>query len=103
MHHKLHLPTLQLPKFAGVIEKWLEFRDIFVSLVDKNTQLDKIQKFYYLRSCLSDEAAQLIESIPVTCDNYDMAWTSLIDRYENKRLIVFSYVKSLFDVPVVSK
>lgn len=95
------LPTLKLPTFSGSIEKWLEFRDIFLSLVHNNNQLDEIQKFYYLRSCLQGDAAQVVESIPVTLDNYDVAWTSLTDRYENKRLIVFSYVKSLFDVPVV--
>ncbi|XP_023312589.1 uncharacterized protein LOC111692721 [Anoplophora glabripennis] len=97
------LPILKLPSFSGVLDKWLEFRDVFISLVENNASLDEIQKFYYLKSCLEGEAAQLIESISVTAENYSVAWLTLTERYENKRLIVFNYLQTLFDFPVLTK
>lgn len=92
------LPALKLPNFFGLYEKWLEFRDLYLSLVHDNDQLDEIQKFYYLKSCLSGEAAQKIESIPITSANYSVAFSILKEAYEYKRIIVETYVGNLFKI-----
>ncbi|XP_055543481.1 uncharacterized protein LOC129729029 [Wyeomyia smithii] len=47
---QVKLPDIKLPIFSGEFESWLNFHDLFVSLVHTSTHLTTIQKFYYLRS-----------------------------------------------------
>ena len=97
------LPSLDLPSFDGKYEKWTSFFDTFIALIHSNSNLSNVQKFYYLQSSLKGEASQAIASIQVTELNYEIAFKLLRERYENKRLIVQSHVKALFDLPQVSK
>lgn len=55
---------MQLPKFDGNYEHWEHFRDMILALVDQDTSIDNIRKFYYLST-----AAKVIKSISVTSDN----------------------------------
>lgn len=59
----------------------------------------EFEKFYYLKSFLKGETLKVIASIEVFNDNFDITSSLLLDIYENKCLIVYNYVKSLFDVP----
>lgn len=70
-------------------------------LLYMTTSLTKVQKFYYLKSCLRDEALNLIETIQVTEANYDTAWQLLYDRYENKALLIHNHIRALFDYPTI--
>ncbi|CAH1987003.1 unnamed protein product [Acanthoscelides obtectus] len=76
-HHQLNsisntrFPNIELPKFHGEYEKWGQFRDMFLALVDRDPTLDNVKKFYYLMSCLKGEAARVIENMEVTGENYD--------------------------------
>lgn len=97
------LPPLDLPQFDGNYENWSCFFDTFVALIHSNNNLGKVQKFYYLQSCLKGEATQAISSIQVTDLNYEIAFKILCERYENKRLIIQSHLRSLFDMPSINK
>ena len=99
----IKLPDLKLPIFNGSYEKWLEFRDAFQAIVHENSYLSNVEKFYYLKSYLQNEPLQVVANLQVTNDNYPTAWSLLTDRYENKQLIVYNYIKALFDCPNVSK
>ncbi|XP_050295379.1 uncharacterized protein LOC126735437 isoform X2 [Anthonomus grandis grandis] len=92
------LPVIELPKFSGQYDKWLEFRDLYTSLVHKNNCLEPIEKFQYLKATLEGAAAQSIQAINITNENYDLAWDILCQRFENKRLIVHNHIKSLFNI-----
>nr|CAH7739803.1 unnamed protein product [Callosobruchus chinensis] len=96
-------PTLELPKFYGDYDKWGQFRDMFLSLVDKDRTLDNIKKFYYLISCLKGEAAKVIANMEITNENYHVAWDLLKNRYENSSVIIKKHVRELFEMPAVSK
>lgn len=56
------LPDINLPTFDGSLQNWLEFRDVFESLIHKNESLSDIQRFHYLRASMCNEPAQLISS-----------------------------------------
>lgn len=56
----IKLPTIELPKFNGNFDKWLEFKDTFESLIHSNARLDAIQKYHYLRASLEGSATQVI-------------------------------------------
>lgn len=97
------LPPIEIPTFNGNYNDWLDFKEIFLSLVDKNAGLLDSQKLYYLRSSLSKEPLKLIQSIAISADNYKVAWDLLLDRYENKHVIVHSHIRSIFEYPVIKK
>ena len=69
---QVNLPQLNLPRFKGDYNDYTSFRDTFQSLINKQENLDKIQKFHYLLSCLEGEALNLIHSLQLTETNYDI-------------------------------
>jgi len=86
------LPRIQLPHFSGKYEDWPAFRDLFQSLIGKDTLTTPVEKLHYLKACLKGEAKLLIRSLPTTSENLERAWDALIAYYENKRLLVRSYI-----------
>ncbi|XP_077275276.1 uncharacterized protein LOC143904452 [Temnothorax americanus] len=99
----IKLPTINLPTFSGNYEAWLGFYDNFKSIVHDNANLTPVQKLQYLRSSLSDEAAQVIQSLETSSQNYEVAWALIVERYDNRRIIIQSHIRALFDLPVISK
>lgn len=97
------LQAISLPKFSGSIDKWLQFFEIFQALVHNNAELATIQKFYYLQSCLSGEAMQILQSLEICEANYEKAILLLKERYENKRLLINNHVRNLFDITPILK
>lgn len=84
------LPRIQLPNFTGAYEEWPAYRDLFRSLVDKDTSLSLVEKLHYLKSSLRGEPEVLIRNLPTTGENFARAWSTLTEHYENKRLLVKS-------------
>ncbi|XP_031334025.1 uncharacterized protein LOC116164038 [Photinus pyralis] len=99
----IKLPTMNLPLFDGRYDCWMNFYDIFEALVNKNDTLTNIQRFFYLKSSLKGEAAHLLSSLEVTDSNYAIAWGLLKERYENKKLIINTHVKGIFELPQIVK
>ncbi|XP_018394146.1 PREDICTED: uncharacterized protein LOC108772967 [Cyphomyrmex costatus] len=88
------LPRIPLPQFSGKFEDWPAYRDLFESLVITEPSLSNIKRFQYLKSSVKGDAEQLIISFPTTSENFDRAWTTLTDHYENKRLLLRSYLSA---------
>lgn len=97
------LPMISLPKFDGGYESWLEFRDIFKSLIHENSELVEIQKFYYLKACLEGNSAKVIQSLKLSAANYDVAWQTLVDRYDNTNLLIQNHIKSLYNIEPIQR
>lgn len=91
------LPPLVIPPFSGKYEDWPAFEDLFLSIMDREN-FPMVQKFYYLRSVLSDEPANLIKHLSATGDNYETAWKILKQSYDNKRAIIESNLELLFKI-----
>lgn len=89
------LPPLELPKFSGNLQEWIPFRDLFLNTVH-NSSIPKIEKLAQLRSLLTGEASRQIKSLILSDANYDIAWTTLTERYENNRELMFSLFRRLF-------
>jgi len=97
------LPTIEIPKFGGQITEFKHFHDTLNSLIINNQALDDVQKFHYLLSFVTSELHQLIQNLPVTQENFHVAWNLLCDRYYNERLKAATHVKSLLSLPVINK
>jgi hypothetical protein len=68
------LPEIPLPTFHSDIFKWTSFRDRFVAMVERRANLSDIEKFYYLVGCCKGDALDAIRGIPVSDNNYKLAW-----------------------------
>lgn len=99
----IKLPTIELPKFNGSFEKWLEFKDTFESLIHSNNKLVEIQKYHYLRASLQGSASQVIEALEFSSENYKVAWEAICNRFDNKNLLVYNHIKELFSMPMLTK
>ncbi|KMQ87200.1 hypothetical protein RF55_13588 [Lasius niger] len=68
--------------------------EILVTAPDssKDASITKVEKLHYLKSCLKGEADLLVRSLPTTGENFERAWKSLTDHFENKRQLVRSYI-----------
>ncbi|CAK1593093.1 unnamed protein product [Parnassius mnemosyne] len=102
-HKFVKLPTIQLPKFSGSYENWLEFHDTFSSLIHSNDEIDEINKFHYLRASLEGSAAVVIQSFEFSASNYTVAWNVLCERFSNKRLLVQNHVSALFNLETITR
>lgn len=92
------LPKLTLPKFSGDFHTWRTFHDLFTSIVIKNIELTNAERMQYLKTSLSGEAERLISSLPVSDENFAIAWNSLTSRYENKRFLLTAQFDKLFNI-----
>lgn len=84
IEQSVKLPVIDLPHFHGYHSQWIEFRDTFNALINNNHSISKIQKFHYLKSALKDRAANILSSLSASETNYDVAWSLLSERFENK-------------------
>lgn len=89
------LPKIELPHFDGDLLEWRSYRDIFVSLVHDNTFIGDAQRFHFLLASLKGDALAVVKSIPLSADNYALAWEALSDRFDNKRLLASAHLDKL--------
>lgn len=97
-YSRIKLPEVKLPTFSGCVSEWITFRDTFKSLIDSDPQLSSIDKLSYLVASLSKDAKKVIESVEHTAANYTVAWGLLEKRFDNKKLIMKTYIDALFSI-----
>jgi hypothetical protein len=97
------LPEIPLPKFDGDFNHWPTFRDRFTTLVESRSFLSNTEKFYYLIGCLHGPAADVIRRIPVSADNYELAWKTLADRFNRPRLVATALIDKLLRASVATQ
>lgn len=98
-----HLPPIKIPPFSGNYDEWESFRDRFTSLIIGNNDLNAFARMHFLASSLTGRALESIRTIPITADNFEIAWTTLVSRYENKRRLIEAHVSALHKLPSVSR
>ena len=90
----LKLLKISESAFTGKFEDWILFKSQFTSLIIGNNELIENKKLYYLHSTLKGEA-KILE----TCDeNLSSHFKALEQRFENKRVIVDSYIRNILNV-----
>lgn len=99
----VRLPEIKIPEFNGNPEDWIEFRDVFKSLVHGNLQLTAVQKLHYLKASLKSEALRIVSSLEMSADNYLIAWRSLEKRYNNPNLLIKRHLAALFSIPPLKR
>lgn len=91
------LERLKLSCFDGDYAKWTEWFSLFNSLVHTKNY-DDAEKFHYMKTALSDSAAETISGWNVTGDNYQAAYDSLVALYNNPYRITMALLDQLFEL-----
>jgi len=68
-------------------------------LVRINDTITNTLKFHYLKSCVSDTTAKLINNLSMSDDNYSSAWKTLTD--EDKRSLIHLHLESFVCFPAM--
>lgn len=79
------LPKISIPTFDGNFKMWPSFFDLFNSVVHDNKSLSQVEKFHFLMTSLDKEPFSLLKGIPMTENNYMIAYDTLKKRYQNVR------------------
>ncbi|XP_044585969.1 uncharacterized protein LOC123266006 [Cotesia glomerata] len=96
------LPTTDLPKFDGNFENWLSFKNTFKTLIDTRNDLDDLNKFLYLRGCLTGSAANKLALFDASAENYTKAWDFLTKTYQKKRALICKHYDSILNLNTIS-
>ncbi|XP_045462357.1 uncharacterized protein LOC123672321 [Harmonia axyridis] len=100
-NHNVKLPKIEIPKFTGDIKTFKPFIDMFENLIHNNTSLSNIEKFNYLISSLRGPPLTLVQTTPMSSANYAIAFKSLSERYNNKRLIAFAHFQEIDNAIII--
>jgi Protein of unknown function (DUF1759) len=94
---KIKFPQIKLPEFNGSLDKWIEFRDKFESLVNGNTDLSNIEKFHYLHAAIQLPAGQqnVLQNFALSDAAYEEAWKAVCERYDDKRKLKSQHYSAL--------
>ncbi|GIX70989.1 hypothetical protein CEXT_746511 [Caerostris extrusa] len=90
------LPKIQIKKFDGHLLSYLSFWGQFKKIhEDKN--LDDVDKFHYLAQSMlpGTRAYELIESYPLTSENYPKVISAFTERFGNQEILTEIYVREL--------
>jgi len=87
---------IELPNFDGNLVEWCSFRDTFLSLVHNNTKIRNLKRFHYLLMCATGSARTVVNSVPLSAANYDIAWAAMIEWCDNQRLLATAHLDKLF-------
>lgn len=98
------LPHIDVPVFSGKdFTKYIPFIDLFTAVIDNNKVLSDVQKLFYLRKYLTDEALGVIVNLPLVNESYKLALELLRKRYDNKSRLIFNHINILLQMPVMQK
>ena len=98
----LDVGRIQLPKFNGNPDEWQRFWSLFTISVHESDYYQTIEKFAQLLSHLEGAALKVVDGLPLTEANYQVARDLLSRRYgilENRRDIILTRLQSLPNLP----
>ncbi|XP_075153596.1 uncharacterized protein LOC142227128 [Haematobia irritans] len=96
--HRLRLPPCTTEIFHGDYLSWPSFRDMFTAVYIDCQSISPVEKLFYLRQNTQGEALEIVKKSQLTNEGFEVAWNNLKDRYENKRILVNSQLKILFNL-----
>lgn len=91
------LPKLSLPEFDGNILEWHQYWDQFRSNIDSKN-LSDVDKLSYLKASLKGDAKRTIEGLETTNRNYNIALTTLKERYGKSSYLIDAHYSTLYKI-----
>ena len=98
VNNNIKLPKLSLPKFSGNLLEWSNFWDSFTNSVHSKTTISNIEKFTYLKSCLTGPALSSISGFTSGGESYNHAVDILKERFGQSRRLITAYMDALIEM-----
>lgn len=96
--NELRLEPMKLEMFSGNYRKWSEWRAMYDSLIHENERITQTQKFHYLKRSLTGSAERVLSGWQITGENYDQAYNTLINVFENNYRIIIAHLEELMQL-----
>lgn len=105
VHNQPLVPPLKapLPTFDGNFENWFAFKSMFQNVMARYDNEPPAIKLFHLRNSLVGAAAGVIDQDIINNNDYDAAWETLRERFEDKQVIVDKHIDAIFNLPVMTK
>ena len=100
-HAEARMPKIILPEFAGDMEEWQSWWDMFEANVH-NSDRPPVTKFSYLKSLLKGDALAVVAGLKLTAVNYPVAISLITNRYGRPDRVIFQHIEALLNIRVVS-
>ncbi|XP_037816477.1 uncharacterized protein LOC119606893 [Lucilia sericata] len=94
----ISVPPCDTGVFHWDYVSWPTFRDMFTAIYINNTRLSPVEKLFYLFRKTDGEARDINRNVALTAENFEIAWNNLKIQYENKRVLINSQLKLLFNL-----
>ncbi|XP_043485821.1 uncharacterized protein LOC122513498 [Polistes fuscatus] len=91
--------SIEIPKFDGDIDKWLSFKNCFLTYIDARTDLSDLCKLIYLRDSLVGMPLSVLQTYPLTGENYKISWAYLLERFDVQSVHLARALDALIDIP----
>lgn len=88
----------KLPVFSGDFEDWIGFRDAFLLEVGSSKILEPKLKLRRLMGCLDGRARRVIGNWEYKNENYEKAWQTLVNEFENQDMAINGYLAEFYDL-----
>ncbi|XP_074107766.1 uncharacterized protein LOC141533016 [Cotesia typhae] len=95
------LAPLNITVFSGDFTKWPEFRDMFTTHVI-NRNMEDVDRLHYLKNYLTGSAAQLVVNLPLSGDQFPIAWEAIRSRYEVPRLLIGAQLEKIIKIQPIT-
>ncbi|KAI4483331.1 hypothetical protein M0802_013505 [Mischocyttarus mexicanus] len=89
------LPRINIPTFDGNFEKWIPYRDGFMTLVGSRTDINELEKLDYLRESLRGLPRETVSQFSGKESSYKLAWEALLATHDRKRLLLAQHVDAI--------
>jgi Protein of unknown function (DUF1759) len=99
---QMKLDTIKLPYFKEDLTEWIPFKELFLSLVHKNKNMDDSVRFLQLSNHSRGAALDTIRGYQPSGVNYKAAWNDLKKRFDRKGEIVQEYIRKFLEVPAIT-
>lgn len=96
--NELRLEPMKLENFSGNYRQWSEWRALYDSLIHNNERLSSTQKFHYMKRSLTGSAERVLSGWQITGENYDEAYNTLVNAYENRYRIVMAHLEEIMQL-----
>lgn len=98
------LPNIDIPYYNGKdFTKFTPFIDLFMAVIHNNKSLSDVQKLFYLRKFLQDDALSVIINLPLVNDSYKEALGLLKKRFDNQARLIINHINIILDLPSMQK
>ncbi|CAI5682672.1 unnamed protein product [Oreochromis niloticus] len=97
------LPKLIIHKYDGDASLWQEFWSQYEAVIHHNDALCKREKFTYLKTYLTGQAAKAVAGLMLTDENYDNAIELLQNRFGRKDVVISAHMSKLLNLTPVKK